>query len=384
MKSLMKFIWMINSLGALLTCALLINLSGCSGGASNSDSGGPSSSDTPHQRVVDHVLATPNPLGSQYSVSLPAEYDSSTVNWPVVVYLHGQSTAGSLTALHSEGMMRYARENQLQAIVVAPLSPNTYTWFSPVFVDDVLREVATNYRIDPNRIVITGFSMGGFGAWATALAYPQRFAAVVPVAGALPNDAWAHFSPMFMPSALPQPAAEEWLPVLQGLQGIPVRAFHSPTDSIVPFNLEQRAISLLQTAGGTAQLTELASDHAQSANTAYTTALVQWMLAQSRATINADAQTMAHPENYVGQFSDGLQTLTFTAQGTGYLRVHATGAGDWDEVIAYIGNERFAGQVLQRFYQPDNNGIPQCFGYPALVSGQVFTRVGSNADCLAN
>ena len=38
---------------------------------------------------------------------------------------------------------------------------------------------------DPQRTYLTGLSMGGYGTWETALKAPTRFAALVPICGAI-------------------------------------------------------------------------------------------------------------------------------------------------------------------------------------------------------
>ncbi len=48
---------------------------------------------------------------------------------------------------------------------------------------DVIAEGQRAYRIDVNRIYLTGHSMGGFGTWSVAMNQPQVFAALAPVAG---------------------------------------------------------------------------------------------------------------------------------------------------------------------------------------------------------
>ena len=40
-----------------------------------------------------------------------------------------------------------------------------------------------NYSINPNRIYLTGLSMGGYGTWQISHEYPERFAAIAPIAG---------------------------------------------------------------------------------------------------------------------------------------------------------------------------------------------------------
>ncbi len=45
----------------------------------------------------------------------------------------------------------------------------------------LLDEVASNYKVDPDRIYVTGLSMGGFGTWALAAYKPDCFAAIIPI-----------------------------------------------------------------------------------------------------------------------------------------------------------------------------------------------------------
>ena len=48
-----------------------------------------------------------------------------------------------------------------------------------VFIDTF----AKMYCVDPSRIYLCGLSMGGFGTWYTAMAYPDHFAAILPCCG---------------------------------------------------------------------------------------------------------------------------------------------------------------------------------------------------------
>src|SRR5207245_1577857 len=47
----------------------------------------------------------------------------------------------------------------------------------------LLAEVAQDYRVDPERIYLTGISMGGYGTWSLAASHPDRWAAIVPICG---------------------------------------------------------------------------------------------------------------------------------------------------------------------------------------------------------
>ena len=46
------------------------------------------------------------------------------------------------------------------------------------------------YKVDPKRVYLTGLSMGGYGTWSLAAAYPESWAAIVPICGGgNPKDA---------------------------------------------------------------------------------------------------------------------------------------------------------------------------------------------------
>jgi len=53
-------------------------------------------------------------------------------------------------------------------------------------VQDVTARVQSTYSVDPDRVFLTGWSLGGDAAWQIALKYPERFRAVAPVAGSAP------------------------------------------------------------------------------------------------------------------------------------------------------------------------------------------------------
>ncbi len=73
---------------------------------------------------------------------------------------------------------------QLPAYVAVPQCPADDVWSAitdqlDVLLDDLLAE----QPIDPDRVYLTGFSMGGYGTWTWAVKRPERFAALLPVGG---------------------------------------------------------------------------------------------------------------------------------------------------------------------------------------------------------
>ena len=57
-----------------------------------------------------------------------------------------------------------------------------YGW-KPSVLSALLDELVQRFRVDLDRIHITGFSMGGYGTWDLAMHTPNRFASLMPVCG---------------------------------------------------------------------------------------------------------------------------------------------------------------------------------------------------------
>jgi predicted peptidase len=88
-----------------------------------------------------------------------------------------------------------------------------------------LDEVIAEYRIDEQRIYLTGLSMGGFGTWRLAMAYPDRFAALAPVCGGGDPDQ-AHL-----------------------VAHLPTWVFHGAKDDVVSIENSKKMVAALKKAG---------------------------------------------------------------------------------------------------------------------------------------
>ncbi|MCC7141353.1 MAG: prolyl oligopeptidase family serine peptidase [Candidatus Eisenbacteria bacterium] len=120
-------------------------------------------------------------------VFLPSEFDSTQAA-PVIIALHGYGA----DALDIAGAWR---ENAaaIGAILVAPdaVRPTpTGQGFQWLYADEgewrvleTLEYVRARYRIDPRRVVLTGFSQGGNLTLSAGLAHPDLFPALIPMSG---------------------------------------------------------------------------------------------------------------------------------------------------------------------------------------------------------
>ncbi len=120
----------------------------------------------------------------QRLVHLPEGYDKDKKAWPLILFLHGSGQRGNnLDAIKNEGPLGYINKGHpIPFIVVSALCPEN-EWWNPEQLAHLLDEISSTYRVDPKRIYLTGLSMGGDGTWDLAATYPEKFAAIAPVAG---------------------------------------------------------------------------------------------------------------------------------------------------------------------------------------------------------
>jgi len=133
-----------------------------------------------------------------YALYVPRGYDAKNkkTSWPLVVALHGALSDHKHNLRRVFGLDNRpgetdaeASRNQLPlpdvpAFVVSPLGRGELMGYDGLGYDDVMRVIADvrrAYPIDPDRITLTGASMGGGGTWAIGLRHPELFAALAPV-----------------------------------------------------------------------------------------------------------------------------------------------------------------------------------------------------------
>jgi hypothetical protein len=137
------------------------------------------------------VKITPSHIG--YLEYLPQGYSTNSNLYPLVISLHGIKERGttstdpavirsSVASVANVGLPKYVKYGtQYPFILISPQLKTSYGTWPAAYVMDVLNYVRKTLRVDPKRIYITGLSLGGFGAWTTLGAYPQTFAAAVPI-----------------------------------------------------------------------------------------------------------------------------------------------------------------------------------------------------------
>jgi predicted peptidase len=104
--------------------------------------------------------------------------------WPLVVFLHGSAERGAdLALVERHGPPRLVRDGRaFPAFVASPQAPSG-RWWEPRAVKALVDALLAAHPIDPDRVVLTGLSMGGFGTLEAAAEHPDTFAAIAPICG---------------------------------------------------------------------------------------------------------------------------------------------------------------------------------------------------------
>jgi len=216
-----------------------------------------------------------------YRLYIPDSYDART-RYPLVVYLHGSSGRGRDNVSHvtfdcvADILSRSSVQVTYPSFVLAPQASEGSQWgfylgnSAPAdLVIGAIQQLEREFSIDPDRIYLTGSSMGAMGTFYLMGRYPGLFAAGVPIAGG--GD----------------PA------IARQITRIPLWAFHGDHDNFVPISGPVRdglavygtrdMVEAMRAAGGTPRYTEMkAYGHWISCWVFRGGELLQWLFGQHR------------------------------------------------------------------------------------------------------
>ena len=172
---------------------------------------------------------------------------------PLVLFLHGAGERGDDNAaqLKHGAVEFHRRQEKHPCFVLVPQCPEGKRWVEVDWGDkagagtfpdepsgplaltiEVLDGLIASGAVDPERVYVTGLSMGGYGTWYAAGMPGKRFAAVAPMCGG-GDPLWA-----------------------QRYVGLPIWAFHGDRDGAVPPGRSREMIDAIRTAGGDPKYTE--------------------------------------------------------------------------------------------------------------------------------
>ncbi len=140
-----------------------------------------------------------------------------------------------------------------------------------------LDQTTAEFRTDPDRIYLTGLSMGGNGTWYLAYRYPNRFAAIAPICGFV--------TPLrgFSRSAVPVDSGAAFPELARQLGRLPTWIFHGEVDPAVPVAQSRQAAEAIKRAGGDVRYTEFLGMEHNVWDAVYASPqFIEWLLAQRR------------------------------------------------------------------------------------------------------
>ena len=178
--------------------------------------------------------------------------------------MHGSGSRGTnIELIKRNGLLKICKiKKDFKFIIVSPQclkGEKGRGWWKTSDLNLLLDHIIKTYKVDEDRIYLTGLSMGGFGTWAWAAQNPEKFAAIVPVCG----------------GGKPAKASR--------YGKIPVWAFHGDKDNRVPYKNSVKMVEAIQKAGGNAKLTTYAGTGHDSWTKTYNNPdLYKWLLKQKK------------------------------------------------------------------------------------------------------
>ncbi|MBM3211979.1 phospholipase [Candidatus Poribacteria bacterium] len=170
-----------------------------------------------------------------YLLYLPEGYNEDhDKKWPLILFLHGAGERGSdLNLVKVHGIPKIVEQREdFPFIAVSPQCPKNSWWTAEMeALNALLDDVIAKNAVDTQRIYLTGLSMGGYGTWALATAYPERFAAIAPICGGGDSEKACV------------------------LKDIPAWVFHGEKDNVVRPEESKKMVKALEDCGGNAKLT---------------------------------------------------------------------------------------------------------------------------------
>ena len=228
----------------------------------------------------------------KYGLFVPKGYTADK-KWPVLLFLHGAGERGSDGVLQTKvglGPVIRKQADTFPFIAVFPQCEDVEARYLAGWASEtvdakralaILDSVENEFSVDTNRRVLTGWSMGGYGTWSIAAATPDRWSAIVPLAG----------------GGTPEMAAK--------LKGKSIWAFHGAEDDAIRPSQSRRMITSLREDGGEPRYTEVTRGGHEIAKFVYGNAqVISWMLDPKNAKPSAlalSARTLTPAEILIGR-----------------------------------------------------------------------------------
>jgi len=197
----------------------------------------------------------------KYLLHIPEAYPNDPQKkWPMIVFLHGAGERGdNLELLKTHGPPKIVQTRKDFPFIVISPQCRLNEWWSPTEVMMIVDEVCGKYRVDQDRVYLTGLSMGGYGTWQISMIYPDRFAAIAPICGG--GD----------PTQVSR------------IKHLPIWVFHGGKDPVVPLARAEEMVDALKKIGADVKFTVYPeAGHDSWTETYNNPQLYEWFLSHPR------------------------------------------------------------------------------------------------------
>ncbi len=249
----------------------------------------------------------------RYVVFVPHSYDGKKV-FPVILFLHG---GGEKKPIPWGPGTSYIKDHEktFDFITVFPhMDDEKDQYWKPEGIGGkrairALDEVMKDYKTDPNRVYLTGFSVGGICTWELGAKTPERWAALVPVAG----RSYPHWT--------------------KKVKDIPVWAFNGAVDAEIPPENTRKTIALLKELGAHPKYTEYPGVGHTPEYAYREKELYAWLRKQRKNPEQSKHSVVG--DWHLSQPSVGESTLHITEKNGGHLDVQEVGNGNAKSTVAF-------------------------------------------------
>lgn len=193
-----------------------------------------------------------------YRTYLPNGYESDGDSYAMLLFLHGSGERGTdLDRLETATLPKFIRDGlELPFVTVCPQCQRMWDVQT---LEHVLDAAIEAYNVDPDRIYLSGNSMGGLGTWMLANAASHRFAAIAPLC---------------------PPAVEI---NVGNFENLPIWVFHGALDQVVPVSESVKMVRRLRQAGCNVNFTVYSDLDHDCWTRAYNDAeLIDWLASHKR------------------------------------------------------------------------------------------------------
>jgi dienelactone hydrolase len=214
--------------------------------------------------VIDtaHVVIEAPEEGKQYRRTFISDIDGSVQYYAVTPQVGGAKPHQALFfSVHGAGVEAISQARAYQpkewGTLVAPTNrrPRGFNWEDWGRLDalEVLSIAKEKLQPDPERIYLTGHSMGGHGTWFLGATYPDKWAAIAPCAGyptlkgygsadgLIPDSSTSVIGEKLLRSS----NQSDVIKLVSNYQPLGVYIFHGDSDRVVPVNYARQMKKIL-------------------------------------------------------------------------------------------------------------------------------------------